>query len=59
MPNGNRSIVVNYEGHDAYDAPGYVQFTLSAGIVFITVDGRPVGRVPEAEFATVHPHLFA
>ena len=45
------SVVVNYEGHNPGDAPGYVQLTRSAGRVYLVVDGRPVGNVAAEEFA--------
>jgi hypothetical protein len=47
---GNVSAVVNYRSHYPGDPAGYVQFTRSAGRVFIVVDGTPVGDMPAEEF---------
>jgi len=58
----NISVVVNYKestifaSNDAPDA-GYVQFTKSGDMVFITVDGKSVGFVPVADFAVVQKIL--
>lgn len=54
---GNISVVMNYAGHGPYDSPGYIQFTRSAGRVFIVVDGRPVGSVPAREFSGIRKLL--
>jgi hypothetical protein len=48
---GNVSVVTNYVSHYPGDPAGYVQFTRSAGRVFIVVDGHPLGDMPAAEFA--------
>jgi hypothetical protein len=51
--NRSASVVLNYEAHNPGDSAGYIQLTRSAGRVFIVVDGRPVGRIPAKEFASV------
>ena len=55
---GNKSVVVNYKESQIFasnDDPdkGYVQFTRSGDMVFISVDGKSVGFVPADEFASV------
>ena len=52
----NFSVVVNYKSNEILtpdDAPdiGYIQFTRSAARVYISVDGKSVGFVPEDKFA--------
>lgn len=54
----NISVVVNYKESQLFasnDDPdiGYVQFTRSGDMVFISVDGKSVGFVPADEFARV------
>ena len=53
MENHNVSVVVNYEGHNYGDSPGYVQFTRSGDRVYIVVDRKPIGSMSLAEFAIV------
>lgn len=55
MPS-NISVVVNYEEHTIFPTgqpTGYVQFTKSGDLVYLVVDGKPVGIMPASEFDSV------